>query len=121
MQDFEGEATMLSVRTLSIGFAAAAVCLGSVADAGSLQVHNLRLSCENGRTYLIRPHGVSIAGELVTGYLHTSPRRAIYIRLIPMSDGYRYAGRGIWLDGKRENAELQLGQYHSVPCTVSTI
>jgi len=106
---------------LGAAVAGAAVPAGDASAAGPA-VHDLRLSCENGRTYLIRPRGVTVLGELVTGYLVMSgPRRGTYIRLIPMGDGYRYAGPGIWLDGKREIAELQLSKYRSVPCTVSSV
>ncbi|HWM48721.1 MAG TPA: hypothetical protein VNR11_17600 [Xanthobacteraceae bacterium] len=116
---------MRSLRALLIwlGGAVAAISMpAGHASAAGLEVHDLRLSCENGRTYLIRPRGVTVLGELVTGYLVMSgPRRGTYIRLIPMGDGYRYAGPGIWLDGKRQVAELQLSKYRSVPCTVSTV
>jgi hypothetical protein len=37
-----------------------------------------------------------------------------------MGVGYRYAGRNIWLDGLRENANLNFGKHNSVACTVTT-
>ena len=95
--------------------------LPTLAAAQPVQVNDLRLSCENGRNYVIRTRGVSRVGELVTGTMSPSRRSGIYMRLIPMGDGYRYAGRGIWLDGKRDQAELWLGKHHSVACTVSAI
>jgi hypothetical protein len=78
----------------------------------------IALSCENGRIYPLRVRAVSEYGEIVTGYLTTSPRNAVHVRLIPMGDGYRYAGRGIWFDGKRDLAVLYFGPRHAVNCTV---
>jgi len=112
---------MPSLRALALW----SVCVISVAALPNLaaaqpvQVNDLRLSCENGRNYVIRARGVSRVGELVTATMSPTRRSGIYMRLIPMSDGYRYAGRGIWLDGKRDQAELWLGKSHSVACTVS--
>jgi hypothetical protein len=79
---------------------------------------SIALSCENGRVYPLRVRAVSDFGEIVTGYLSTSPRHAVHVRLIPMGDGYRYAGRGIWFDGKREVAVLYFGKDSAVNCTV---
>jgi hypothetical protein len=76
----------------------------------------LQLNCDNGKVYPIRPRAVSDAGELVTGYLYTAPRRAAHFRLIPMGNGYRYSGHGFWFDGVRGEAVLELGQ--STNCTV---
>jgi hypothetical protein len=73
--------------------------------------------CDNGRAYTLQPHAVTVVGEVVTGRLYTSPRRAAKVRLIPMGNGYRYAGRGIWLDGIRGDAELHLGKYATTGCT----
>lgn len=78
----------------------------------------LALSCENGRVYPLRVGAVSEIGEIVTGYLVTSPHAAVHVRLIPMGDGYRYAGRGIWFDGKRDVAILYFGEYNAVNCAV---
>jgi hypothetical protein len=77
------------------------------------------LTCENGREYPICPIAVTVAGELVTASLYTAPHRATYVRLVPMGVGYRYAGKGIWLDGLRGNALLNFGNRTSVACTVS--
>lgn len=76
----------------------------------------IRFACDNGRTYTLQPHAVTVAGEVVTGRLYTSPRRAAKVRLIPMGNGYRYAGRGIWLDGIRGDAVLHLGKSAYTPC-----
>jgi hypothetical protein len=77
------------------------------------------LSCDNGQSYPIRARAISDNGDLVTGYLVLSPRHVMHIRLIPMTDGYRYAGRGIWLDGLREAAVLNFGKHHSISCSVA--
>jgi hypothetical protein len=79
----------------------------------------LSLACENGRTYALTPRAVSAAGDLVTGYLHLGPRRAVRVRLVPMGVGYRYIARGIWLDGVRSEAVLHFGKRTSVACAVS--
>ena len=74
--------------------------------------------CENGRQYPLCPIAVSIAGEVVTASLYTSPRGATRVRMIPMGVGYRYAGRGVWLDGKHENALLNFGKHSQIACTI---
>lgn len=86
-------------------------------NAGSCS--EIVLVCENGRQYPLCPIAVSVAGELVTASLYTAPHRATYVRLVPMGVGYRYAGKGIWFDGLRENALLNFGDRSSVACTVS--
>lgn len=78
------------------------------------------LSCENGREYPLCPIAVSLAGDIVTATLRTGPHHPSYVRLVPMGVGYRYAGRGIWLDGLRENAILNFGKNSSVACTITT-
>jgi hypothetical protein len=75
-------------------------------------------TCENGRTYPLCPIAVSVAGEVVTASLYTGRHGAAHVRLIPMGVGYRYAGRGIWLDGFRENALLNFGKRSQIACTV---
>lgn len=74
--------------------------------------------CENGRQYPLCPIAVSVVGEVVTASLFTSPRSSAHVRLVPMGVGYRYAGRGIWLDGFRENALLNFGKHTQVACTI---
>jgi hypothetical protein len=69
--------------------------------------------CENGQQYPLCPIAVSVAGEVVTG------RHAAHVRLVPMGVGYRYAGRGIWLDGFRENALLNFGKHSQVACSIA--
>jgi hypothetical protein len=118
--------TRLQRRLSEIALATAAstfVASVALADAyGRKATYTLKpgfvLACENGRNYPIRPRAISIEGDLVTGYLETG-RGAVHIRLIPMGDGYRYAGRGIWFDGLRENAVLNWGTARAVNCTVT--
>jgi hypothetical protein len=74
--------------------------------------------CENGQQYPLCPIAVSVAGEVVTASLFTG-RHAAHVRLIPMGVGYRYAGRGIWLDGFRDNALLNFGEHIQVACTIA--
>ena len=76
-------------------------------------------TCENGREYPMCPIAVSIVGEVVTASLYTGRHRAMHVRMIPMGVGYRYAGRGIWLDGFRENALLNFGKHAQVACTIA--
>lgn len=102
-------------------FGARAADLGLMVPPGTTMgsCSEIVLTCENGREYPLCPIAVSVAGELVTASLYTAPRRASYIRLVPMGVGYRYAGKGIWLDGLRGNALLNFGNHSSVACTVS--
>ena len=78
----------------------------------------LALACENGRTYPIRPVAVSGLGDLVTGYIVLGRGHGIHIRLVPMGDGYRYAGSGIWFDGLNNEAVIYWGTPAAVPCTL---
>jgi hypothetical protein len=74
--------------------------------------------CENGRQYPLCPIAVSVVGEVVTASLFISPHGSAHVRLVPMGVGYRYAGRGIWLDGFRENALLNFGKHTQIACTI---
>ena len=74
-------------------------------------------TCENGRSYPLCPIAVSVVGEVVTASLQTG-RGGMHVRMIPMGVGYRYAGRGVWLDGFRENALLNFGKHSQVACTI---
>ena|SRR5882672_1403707 len=77
-------------------------------------------SCENGREYPLCPIAVSVVGEVVTASLFTSRRSSMHVRLVPMGVGYRYAGRGVWLDGFRGNALLNFGKHNQVACTIQS-
>ncbi len=76
----------------------------------------LVLTCENGQAYPVCPIAVSVANEIVTATLGNYP--GSYVRLIPMGVGYRYAGKGIWFDGFRNEAVLNLGKSRQIACSV---
>jgi len=114
-------AAVLSLASSSGILNAKAADLGLMLSPGSVSggCSEIVLTCENGRDYPICPIAVSVAGELVTARIYTAPRSASYIRLVPMGVGYRYAGKGIWFDGLRGNAQLNFGNNSSVACSVS--
>jgi len=112
----------LMAAAVSVSFLAG----GAVSKAADLAVDGriavapgaqLALACDNGRTFPIRPRAISDEGELVTGYIVTGPRASHHFRLIPMGNGYRYAGAGFWFDGIRGEATLDIGS-HQTNCTV---
>jgi hypothetical protein len=115
------KASAVSVAVLaSSALTAGAADLGLTVPPGASArgCSDIVLTCENGREYPICPIAVSVAGELVTATVHTGPRRSIYVRLVPMGVGYRYAGKGFWIDGWRENASVNFGNNSSVACAV---
>lgn len=79
--------------------------------------NTITLVCENARSYGLCPIGVTDAGELVTASLTTPGPH--YVRAIPMGNGYRYAGKGIWFDGKGTAGRLFFGHHRSVACNVT--
>ncbi len=87
------------------------------ARAGGL-CSDIALTCENGRTYPLCPIAISDEGEIVTAQLVLGRGRGLHVRLMPLGIGYRYAGRGVWFDGVRQNATLNFGMNNSVQCTV---
>lgn len=98
---------------------ASAADLGLIAEPAAIgRCSDIVLQCENGRHYPLCPIAISVEGEVVTATLRTSRHGGPYVRLVPMGVGYRYAGRGIWLDGVREEAILNFGKRHPVACTV---
>lgn len=100
--------------------AAAAADLGLM-TSGSAAVGNcteIVFTCENGRQYPLCPIAVSVVGEVVTARLHTGRHGGVHVRMVPMGVGYRYAGRGIWLDGFRDNALLNFGEHSQIACTI---
>ena len=115
-----------TIRVIAIFSVACAVLSGltaiaqadgiAVPRAGAAFCNPIRLACENARTYGLCPIGVTDVGEVVTATL-TSPGPH-YVREIPMRDGYRYAGRGIWFDGKGSAGRLFFGPTRSVACSV---
>ena len=107
----------------------AAIALPSAAQASDLAIGrssavragNLALTCDDGRTYRLQPRAVTIDGDLVTGYLLNGPHGQQHLRLIPMGDGYRYSGVGVWLDGIRADATLNFGLHRSTRCDVAAL
>jgi hypothetical protein len=79
------------------------------------------VACENGGNYRLNSGRAAFPGDIVTGHLHLGPRHAVSVRLIPMGEGYRYAGHGVWLDGIRDHALLYRSKYRPVACVVSRI
>jgi hypothetical protein len=89
------------------------------APAASRSCAEIVLTCENGREYPLCPIAVSAAGEIVTGNLYLGANRPAHVRLVPMGLGYRYAGKGFWVDGVQEKAEINFGPHRrTVACTV---
>src|SRR5258708_5736616 len=107
------------------GFAAS-VSPASAADLGLMtsgpaavgSCSEIVFTCENGQAYPLCPIAVSVVGEVVTASLYTGRHRPMHVRMIPMGVGYRYAGRGIWLDGFRDNALLNFGKHSQVACSI---
>lgn len=119
-QGFVATAIFLGLALTATPHSAAAADLG-IATSGPSAVGNcseIVFVCENGHSYPLCPIAVSVAGEVVTGSLHTG-RGAAHVRMIPMGVGYRYAGHGIWLDGFRDNALLNFGKHSQIACTIA--
>jgi hypothetical protein len=107
----------MKVSQLKVAFAAAVmIILGTGQGVAGGLCSYLRLSCENV-DYPICP--IAVSNEA-----NWSPDnwcwdgRGIHIRLVPMGDGYRYIGRGIWFDGLFSQAALTLSKNTTVACTV---
>jgi hypothetical protein len=113
---------LAAISSVSLGTwnLAAAADLGIVPRAGAVlgSCAEVVLACEDGRQYPLCPIAVSVSGDIVTANLHTG-YGSTHVRLVPMGVGYRYAGRGIWVDGLRENAIINFGKYSSLACTVT--
>ena len=115
------------LNAFSLGFVACAGTLpAGAADLGLMtsgpgaigSCSEIVFTCENGKQYPLCPIAVSVVGEVVTASLHTGHRGGTHVRLVPMGVGYRYAGRGVWLDGFRENALLNFGKNSQIACTI---
>ena len=111
----------------SLGFAMAGGALpAAAADLGLItkgpnsigSCTEIVFTCDNGRQYPLCPIAVSVVGEVVTASLQTGHRGGTHVRMIPMGVGYRYAGRGVWLDGFRDNALLNFGKHSQIACTI---
>ncbi|RED41939.1 hypothetical protein BJ123_102108 [Rhodopseudomonas thermotolerans] len=76
------------------------------------------VSCANGGNYLLKSGPVAEPGQIVTARFYFNPHRAASVRLIPMGNGYRYAGRDFWIDGIRDQALLYLRKHEPIPCVV---
>lgn len=117
----------MKIASSSLGawFVAAAAFTSFVAGGTALAAEphsgqKLWLACANGRDYPLRPLAVSRDGDIVTGYmLRTGTGRSIHLTLVPMGNGYRYAGPGVWFDGVRGDAALNWGAPNEIPCTVT--
>ena len=100
-------------RLTFLSIAAAITTISFPAHAGGY-CSDMALACENGRTYPLCPVAISDQGDLVTANLVLGRGRGAHVRLIPLGNGYRYAGPGVWFDGIRQEAMLFLGM-HSTP------
>lgn len=105
-----------------LGLGAASLALvfaGAAFGSGLNGANRMWLTCQNGHDYPLRPVGVSPDDDLVTGYmLNTGARHAVYLRLVPMGNGYRYTGEGTWFDGVRGKAVLNWSRSDAVACKV---
>lgn len=102
------------------------VAIGMAGGAAAVQAEELTgsafsVDCQDGSVYKLTSGPVLVPGDIVTGHFHLSPRHATPVRLIPMGQGYRYAGHGIWLDGIREHALLYRSKYNPIACIVTRI
>lgn len=117
---------MKTTRSFRKGFALGAAMLpmafvgpALAADSAVHQGQRMWLACENGRNYPLQPIAVSRDYDLVAGYLlNTGTGHAVHLTLVPMGNGYRYAGPGIWFDGVRGDAVMNWGRPDAVPCKV---
>jgi hypothetical protein len=115
MKTVWGQRTALALGALALPLVVSAAAFG----ADRVDGHRMWLACENGRNYPLQPRTVSRENDLVTGYLvRTGTGRAVHLRLMPMGNGYRYAGQGMWFDGVRGEAVLDWGSRDAVPCSV---
>jgi hypothetical protein len=104
----------------------AVLCLAGLTSGASAQELTLpgarfAIACENGGNYSLIAGPAVVPGDVVIAHLFLGHRGGVRVRLIPMGEGYRYAGPGVWLDGIRDHALLYLSKYHPVACTVSRV
>lgn len=113
------KSTRLALLNLALATFVAIACGSLPAQAGG-RCPAITLSCENGHHYALCPTSISDKGDIVTANLTLSPRHGTPVRLVPMGVGYRYiSAGGIWLDGVKNEAVLNLGKHRSVYCTVA--
>ena len=116
-------------QRILVGVSAAFCFAGAVSQASAqdylppdyIAGADFSIACENGANYRLSSGPAVFPGDIVTARLHLSPHHALPVRLMPMGMGYRYAGRGVWLDGIREHAWLYLSKYRPVACLVSRV
>lgn len=94
------------------------IYLGTV-SAGA-QPGDVQVVCEGNQNFVLSPHAITLDGEIVTGYILSGPGRTQHVRLIPMGNGYRYSGIGIWLDGVRDTATMSFGPDRLISCKVNS-
>jgi hypothetical protein len=109
----------VSFAAVSIAATASVSMVAATPTIAAGRLSPLTISCANGSVYSLVPRTVSGTGDIVTARLVTGQRRGIPVRLVPMGEGYRYAGRGIWLDGIRSDAVLNFGPQRAVACGVA--
>ena len=118
---FSAIAAAFTVLALGAGTQPAASADLGLMTSGPAAVGNcseIVFTCENGRQYPLCPIAVTVTGEVVTASLLMGHHGGMHVRLVPMGVGYRYAGRGVWLDGHRDNALLNFGKHSQVACTI---
>jgi len=86
--------------------ATAILLTGLCAVASAKQDGRRLVTCADGNSYSFNPRAVTDDGDIVTASLALTPRHRVKLRLIPMGYGYRYAGKGVWLDGAYNAAVL---------------
>lgn len=79
------------------------------------------VACANGGNYVLESGPVAEPGQIVTARFRFNSHHVAPVRLIPMGNGYRYAGQTFWIDGIRDQALLYLSKYDPIPCSVSRI
>lgn len=115
----------MTIKQLIVCGLAALPLLAGTASQGNAQDlvpgASFQISCDNGQNYVLKSPSSLFPGDAVTAQLHLGPHHVVPMRLIPMGDGYRYAGSGVWLDGIREHALLYLSKYQPMACLVDRI
>ena len=108
---------MKAGRLLALAGAAVIWGVSTMAPAHAME-RGIAVSCSNGHTYYFRPYARTVRDEIVTGQLVLAPHRRVKMRLIPKGDGYRYAGRGVWLDGVGPVATLVIWKGAPLSCVI---
>ena len=109
---------MVTIRAVLIATTASAATLAAAPAVAAVAPSAVTLSCANGKSYSLVPRAITVTGDIVTGRLYGGARRGVPVRLVPMGAGYRYAGRGIWLDGVGNEAVLNFSARQAIACEV---